>query len=185
MTKTSNEKEVVQKILHGDTNAMKELYDMYIGRLNAICSRYITDKETVRDVLQDSFIKIFESISSFEYRGSGSLLAWTTRIVVNESIDKLKEQEHFEWIHSMKDVPDIPDDEMPEIESIPQSAIMGMIQSLPTGYRTVFNLYVFENKSHKEIASLLHIKESTSASQLYRAKAILREEINRYNQSNT
>lgn len=69
MTKTSNEKEVVQKILHGDTNAMKELYDMYIGRLNAICSRYITDKETVRDVLQDSFIKIFESISSFEYRG--------------------------------------------------------------------------------------------------------------------
>ena len=185
MTKTSNEKEVVQSILHGDTNAMKDLYVMYIGRLTAVCSRYITDKEAVKDVLQDSFIKIFGSIGSFEYRGDGSLLAWTTRIVVNEAINKLKEKEHFDWIRPMWELPDTPDDEMPEIENIPQTAIMKMIQALPPGYRTIFNLYVFENKSHKEIADLLHIKESTSASQLHRAKAILRDEINRYNRSNT
>lgn len=185
MTKTSNEKEVVQNILHGDTNAMKELYDMYIGRLTAVCSRYITDKETVKDVLQDSFIKIFGSIGSFEYRGTGSLQAWVTRIVVNESINKLKEEEHFDWIRPMWELPDTPDDEMPEIENIPQPAIMDMIRALPSGYRTIFNLYVFESKSHKEIAELLHIKESTSASQLHRAKAMLREEINRYNRSNT
>ena len=85
----------------------------------------------------------------------------------------------------MWELPDTPDDDMPEIEKIPQPAIMEMIRALPSGYRTIFNLYVFENKSHKEIADLLHIKESTSASQLHRAKAMLREEINRYNRSNT
>ena len=177
-----NEFELLQLVRKGDSSAMKELYRRYIQYLTAVCSRYIISEADLKDVLQESFIKIFTSIDKFEYRGDGSLKAWMARIVVNESLKLLKSNERFDFVQNEWDLPEVEheEDNEPDTDDVPAQAIQEMIRELPTGYRTVFNLYVFENKSHKEIASILNIKENTSASQLHKAKNKLAEMINAY-----
>ena len=162
---------------------MKALYDRYAGFLTAVCSRYIENKEDVKDLMQDSFIRIFSSIGSFEYRGEGSLKAWMSRIVINNTLKYIRDNIQKGMISIDEDIPDVPDEEIPEISEIPPSVIQEMIRRLPEGYRTVFNLFVFEGKSHKEIAMLLGIKENSSASQLHRAKALLGGWIREYRQN--
>ena len=162
---------------------MKALYDRYAGFLTAVCSRYIENKEDVKDLMQDSFIRIFSSIGSFEYRGEGSLKAWMSRIVINNTLKYIRYNIQKGMISIDEDIPDVPDEEIPEISEIPPSVIQEMIRRLPEGYRTVFNLFVFEGKSHKEIAMLLGIKENSSASQLHRAKALLAGWIREYRQN--
>lgn len=174
------EQELFQQILCGNRMAMKEFYTIYSGCLTTVCSRYVSDKDDIKDILQESFIKIFKAIVNFEYKGLGSLRAWATRIVVNESLKFLKTKEKLEIINKpVWDLPDIAEED-PDFDEIPTSVILGMIRSLPIGYRTVFNLYIFEKKSHKEIASILKITENTSASQLHRAKSFLAKQINVY-----
>ena len=102
-----------------------------------------------------------------------------TKIVVNESLKFLKLNNRLKITDITNESPDIPDEE-PEVEEIPTSVIFNLIRELPDGYRTIFNLYAVEGKSHKEIASMLDIAESTSASQLHRAKAILSSKINEF-----
>ena len=162
---------------------MKALYDRYAGFLTAVCSRYIENKEDVKDLMQDSFIRIFSSIGSFEYRGEGSLKAWMSRIVINNTLKYIRDNIQKGMISIDEDIPDVPDEEIPEISEIHPSVIQEMIRRLPEGYRTVFNLFVFEGKSHKEIAMLLGIKENSSASQLHRAKALLAGWIREYRQN--
>ena len=162
---------------------MKALYDRYAGFLTAVCSRYIENKEDVKDLMQDSFIRIFSSIGSFEYRGEGSLKAWMSRIVINNTLKYIRDNIQKGMISIDEDIPDVPDEEIPEISEMPPSVIQDMIRRLPEGYRTVFNLFVFEEKSHKEIAMLLGIKENSSASQLHRAKALLAGWIREYRQN--
>lgn len=182
MTKEEKkEYKLLQQIVQGNKTAMKRFYDDNAGYLTAVCSRYISNREDVKDVLQESFIIIFKAIDRFEFKGAGSLRAWSARIVVNEALKHIKGKDKMllttlpSW-----DLPDIAYDQEPDFEDISTSAILEMIQSLPTGYRTVFNLYVFENKSHKEIASILNIAENTSASQYHRAKGMLIKEIELY-----
>lgn len=160
--------------------AMKTVYSTYIRYLAAICSRYIVNNEDVKDVLQDSFLKIFSGIASFEYRGRGSLKGWITKITVNETLKFLQKNNRFEFVEISEQEHDKPDEE-PDIDALPSSVLFNLIRELPDGYRTIFNLYVIENKSHKEIAKLLDIKESTSASQLHRAKSLLATKIRQYN----
>ena len=180
----SKEQELVKLLKKRDSKAMKEMYCLYAEYLSAVCSRYINIQEDQRDILQDSFIKIFTSVDQFEFRGEGSLLAWAKRIVVNESLKFLKRNEKLRNIEKEEDIPDIAEEEDPDTEEVPAEIIQEMIQQLPVGYRTVFNLYVFEEKSHKEIANLLHIKEDTSASQLHRAKNLLAKQIKNYKSRN-
>ena len=179
---------LLEQIRHGDKKAMKELYCHYSGYLNAVCSRYIACDEDVRDVLQESFIKIFSSIDKFCYKGDGSLKAWMSKIAVNESLTLLNKKEKLAIVQYGSDIPDTiddnDDDEGPDTGDIPVRAIQAMIRKLHTGYRTVFNLYVFEGKSHKEIAEMLNLKESSSASQLHRAKALLAKMIQEYKSTN-
>ncbi len=186
MTRTENidETELVQLVRAGNSAAMKELYVRYSGCLAATCSRYITDREQMRDVLHDSFVKIFSAVAKFEYRGKGSLRAWMTRITVKESLKSLKRRERFEPLPADRDLPDADDGDAPPLADIPQSVIHRMIRTLPTGYRTVFNLYVFEERSHREIAEMLGIAESSSASQLHRAKNMLIKRIREYERTN-
>lgn len=179
---------LLEQIRLGDKKAMKELYCHYSGYLNAVCSRYIACDEDVRDVLQESFIKIFGSIDKFSYKGDGSLKAWMSKIAVNESLTLLNKKEKLAIVQYESDIPDTiddnDDDEGPDTGDIPVRAIQAMIRKLPTGYRTVFNLYVFEGKSHKEIAEMLNMKENSSASQLHRAKALLAKMIQEYKSTN-
>lgn len=190
MLYSGNDPEIklLEQIRHGDKKAMKELYCHYSGYLNAVCSRYMACDEDVRDVLQECFIKIFGSIDKFSYKGDGSLKAWMSKIAVNESLTLLNKKEKLAIVQYGPDIPDTiddnDDDEGPDTGDIPVRAIQAMIRKLPTGYRTVFNLYVFEGKSHKEIAEMLNLKESSSASQLHRAKALLAKMIQEYKSTN-
>lgn len=182
MTKEENkERELIRQIVHGNRVAMKRFYDDHSGYLTTVCARYLSNKEDIKDVLQESFLKIFNAMHKFEYKGPGSLRAWSSRIVVNEALNFIKANERMLFTDLPEtDFPDNVEEEDPDFDDIPTSNILEMIRMLPPGYRTVFNLYVFENKSHKEIASILHIAESSSASQLHRAKAILKKEIELY-----
>lgn len=177
---TDNEEQLLNLVKQGDPMAMRTVYATYVRYLAAICSRYIINDEDVKDVLQDSFLKIFSSITSFEYRGKGSLKGWITRITVNETLKFLQKNNRFEFVEISEQEHDKPDEE-PDVDALPSSVLFQLIRELPDGYRTIFNLYVIENKSHKEIAKLLDIKESSSASQLHRAKSLLATKIRRYN----
>lgn len=177
---TDNELQLLGLVRQGDAMAMRRMYSTYIRYLAAICSRYIVNNEDVKDVLQDSFMKIFSNIASFEYKGKGSLKGWITRITVNESLKFLQRNNRFEFVEISEHKHDQPDEE-PDVDTLPSSVLFNLIRELPDGYRAIFNLYVIENKSHKEIAKLLDIKESTSASQLHRAKSLLATKIRQYN----
>lgn len=181
-TNTGNERRVVDSIKNGDKKAAKELYDTYSGYLTGIVARYVADDDLLKDVLQESFVKIFSSIDTFEYKGEGSLKAWLAKIVVNESLRQIVENKKNQAIEISDVIEDNPeyDPELVEeddVDKIPIDVLKEMICNLPDGYRIVFNLYVIEGRSHKEISSMLGIKENSSASQLHRAKAILSEQI--------
>ena len=153
--------------MKGDAFAMDELYAEYADYLTKVCSQYIENQENLRDVLQEAFIRIFTRIHTFEYRGKGSLKAWLTKVVINESLYFIRENDRSLFVDKkdMLSLSDIEAEE-PDINSL-------SIQKLPPGYRTVFNLYVIEGKSHKEIAKLLNIKPDSSASQFHKAKNML------------
>ena len=169
-------KELVERIRQKDQRAMSQLYQMYIGELSSVCYRYVPSGEDAKDVLQNSFVKIFTSLPTIDYRSEEALRGWMRRIVVNEALLFLRERRklHFEPIMSQTT---IPDDEEPESEWILPDVLHRLVSELPDGYRTVLNLYVFEGYSHRQIAELLGITESTSASQLYFAKRLLARRI--------
>ena len=173
------EKELIERARGGDRGAMESIYRSYSGYLNAVCSRYVTDGDEARDVLQESFIRIFSSLDKFEYRGEGSLKGWMSRIVVNRSLKLLRSHKRSLTLAGA-DIPDVADDSDPGFDGVPEKVIMDMIRSLPEGYRTVFNLHVLEDLPHKEIGRLLGIKENSSASQYHRARAILAKQITEY-----
>ncbi|MCM1080102.1 MAG: RNA polymerase sigma factor [Bacteroidales bacterium] len=176
---SDNEPELVRRMQSGDHEAMRTVYEMHAGYLAAVCSRYVVDGEDVRDVLQESFVRIFSGIGSFRPAEKGSLKSWMTRIVVNESLKFIRRRDVLGFAGAVEDIPDCPDTE-PETEKVPFPLLLEMIRSLPAGYRTVFNLVVFERKSHKEVALMLGIKEGTSASQFHRAKAMLARKISEH-----
>lgn len=176
-----NEQRLAERLRNGENGAMREFYSLYADQLAGICARYIPDHQDMKDVFQESLIRIITNISDFDFRGSGSLKAWASRVVVNESLRFLNNTKRQELRLLDYDVADEPEEDDPPISDIPPDEIQRMVSQLPTGYRTVFNLYVFEHRSHQEIASLLSIKETTSASQLSRAKNLLAKMIREYN----
>ena len=156
---------------------MKRIYDCYSKYLAATCSRFLPDRDELRDVLQDSFVKIFTSLFKFEFRGEESLKVWMTRIVVNESLNYLQSRRKMLFVDDEKILHDVPDEEEVSLDRISDDELHQLIRELPDGYRTVLNLYVFEGLPHRQIAKILSIKESTSASQFYYAKHLLAKKI--------
>ena len=152
---------------------MKTLYGQYVGYLTAVCARYIPDDDEVKDILQEAFIKIFDSMDEFSWRGEGSLKAWMTRIVVNDSLKTLRKKKTVPLPATLSDQPA---EEEPAFDAVPLRVIQDMIRKLPDGYRTVFNLFVFEDKSHKEIASLLGETTAETKVALVNLKKILEED---------
>jgi RNA polymerase sigma-70 factor (ECF subfamily) len=171
------ERQLLDSIYGGERAALRRLYDRYSGYAMAIGLRYIPDTDEVRDVLQDSFVKILTNIGRFDYRGEGSLKSWVSRIVANQAIDYMKQNKHLQFTDV---VPDSADEEEPDVGNISPDILDSLIGQLPTGYRVVLNLFVFEQLSHKEIAQRLGIAESTSTSQFFRAKRMLQGMIRDY-----
>ncbi|WP_288309470.1 sigma-70 family RNA polymerase sigma factor [uncultured Prevotella sp.] len=183
--KETEEKRWLRKALDGDNTATEWIYRKHVRYLSALCSRYITEDEDIRDVLQESFIKIFTSLDRFRYRGEGSLKAWMAKITLNETLKFVRNNSRLP-IDSIDDKDmNIADGDSMETEDIPTDVLHQFIRELPDGYRTVFNLYVIDDKSHKEIAQLLGIKENTSASQLHKAKSMLAQKIKHYRTINS
>lgn len=186
MKEEAVEQKLIEDVCDGNAIAMRKLYDCYAGYLTAIATRYIPNDDDLKDVLQESFVKIFTAIRNFKYQGRGSLKAWMSRIVINESLDYIDSHKRDEaLVHEIGendgDIDDVADDcDYPDIGNVPMEVVYDLVRHLPDGYRSVFNLYVFEGKSHKEIARTLDIKESTSASQLHRAKSMLARQIKEY-----
>ena len=174
------ELQIVNGVKNGNRKAMRAMYDLLAGSAMATARRYLDDTDNCRDVLQECFLKAFTRIGDFDYRGDGSLRGWMMKIVANESINQLKRQSRITFINT--DDVELPDEEPPDVSHVPPEVIIRMIASLPTGYRVVFNQFVFEHKSHKEIAQALGIKENSSASQLLRAKRLLAKMIHQYQQ---
>ena len=183
--KETEEKRWLRKALDGDNTATEWIYRKHVRYLSALCSRYITEDEDIKDVLQESFIKIFTSLDRFRYRGEGSLKAWMAKITLNETLKFVRNNSRLP-IDSIDDKDmNIADGDSMETEDIPTDVLHQFIRELPDGYRTVFNLYVIDDKSHKEIAQLLGIKENTSASQLHKAKSMLAQKIKHYRTINS
>ena len=181
----NNESGIVRLIIDGDSSAPKALYCAYAGYLTGVCSRYLSDPDDVKDVLHDSFLHIFSAMNTFEYRGPGSLKAWLTKIVINESLRFIRHAYRYEILSSsLQEEEDVEDDDPPQLEGISMQTLHKLIRELSPGYRTVFNLYVFEQKTHKEIAALLNIKETSSASQFHRAKNLLAARIKKIQSNN-
>lgn len=187
----NEEQRLIKRLQDGDKAAAREFHSLYADYLAGVCSRYIADEENQKDVLQDAFLHILSHIDDFQYRGTGSLKAWITKVVVNESLYFLRTKDRHELVQKLQvnvsariqdylaDESDEEDD--PPLADIPPDVIQEMLSRLPTGYRTVLNLYVFEGKNHQEIANLLGIGKSSSASQLHRARNMLVKMIKKYN----
>ena len=177
-----SEEDIAKGIRKGDNRAMRHFYAQYGGLLAAACSRYVNNDDDVKDLMQDAMVNIIQNIDNFTYKGKGSLRAWATRIVVNQALNFVKSQKRFHDTFADKDLGNLSlaDNEEPDISDVPAEVIHRLISQLPDGYRTVFNLFAIEGKSHKEIAALLRIKADTSASQFFRAKNILAKQIDNY-----
>jgi RNA polymerase sigma-70 factor (ECF subfamily) len=177
--KKFSEIDIISGCNRKDNVYRRYLYDCYAPLMKGICYRYTGDKEAAEDLLHDGFIRVFDSIHVFEYRGDGSLKAWMSRIFMNVSL---------EYLRKIRLQPTVSIDEYQEpatiqeedLKAVPTEVLMHFVAELPDGYRTVFNLHIFEEMPHKEIAEILHIHEGSSRSQLLRAKALLIKKVNEY-----
>ena len=179
----NEEQRLVKRLQEGDKTAARDFYARYGDSLASVCARYIADEEDLKDVIQNALVHIFSNIDDFKYRGDGSLEAWATKVMVNESLKFLRTRRQHELLQPGYDVIDESDDDL-SLSDIPPDIFQQMLNRLPTGYRMVLTLYVLEGKSHQEIARLLGIKKDSSASQLVRAKAMLAKMIKKYNENN-
>ena len=167
-----SEKQLIEGCLDGNRKAQEELYRLYSGKMMGICLRYVGDRETARDLLQDGFVKVFTYLN--KYSGTGAFEAWIRVIFVNVALEYLRKRDLLNDAVDLDGMNVITEDNS-TISTLSVIMIMELVQQLPEGFRTIFNLYAIDGYSHKEIGDMLHISESTSRSQYARAKQWLRK----------
>jgi len=156
--------------------AQKQVYEQYASAMMSVCLRYVSDRETARDLLQDGFIKIYSKIHTFT--GIGSFAGWVRRIFVTTALEYLREKDALKQSESIENYEySIENMDVSVLEKISADDLMKSITELPNGYRTVFNLCAIEGYSHFEIANMLSISENTSRSQFMRARKLLQQKI--------
>ncbi|NOT36895.1 MAG: RNA polymerase sigma factor [Saprospiraceae bacterium] len=168
----SSELELIQACIRKESWAMQKLYEENYGIMYAICLRYTSSKDEAIDLLHDSFLKIFNKIHTYE---AGTLLnAWMKRITVNSCIDHFR-KESKRYHSDLEEARTMAQSDMSALDQMRLDEIMKAIQQLPNAYRAVFNLHIIDGYSHKEISEILHINESTSRSNLVKARQKLKE----------
>lgn len=176
------ERAIAEGCRRGDAAARRALYDRYAGRLLALMLRYGGDRPTAEDLMHDVFLRLFDRIDRFTWRGEGSLRAWIERVAVNHAIEWLRRRNRLGTV-PLEEHRALPSEEEPTAEeavSVPREELLRMVAALPDGYRAVFNLYCIEGHSHAEIARMLGIQEKTSSSQLLRARRLLARQVRDY-----
>lgn len=179
-------KEKLEKIIEGclrnERRSQEELFKLFYGKMLPVCLRYNSDRDSAQEVLQEGFIKVFEKLGAFDYKGSFE--GWIRRIIANTAIDAIRRSKKDPYLtdndNDFKLGASNPMIEQEELEFTDLKAEIAMeaIQQLSPGYRAVFNLYVLEDYSHKEIGEILGISEGTSKSNLAKAKANLKKILN-------
>ncbi len=171
------ESDLINGCLQGNRRMQEELYRRFSPRMYAVCLRYAGNAEEAEDILQEGFIKVFKKLDSF--RGEGSFEGWIRRIFVNTAIEHFRRKRYLMPV-TEKEENTIEGKYTSVLDELGAKDIMALIQELSPGYRTVFNMYVVEGYTHKEIADMLGISEGTSKSQLSRAKVILQDMVRNF-----
>ena len=167
--------ELVEQCKKGDRRAQKRVYDSLSGKMFAVCLRYMGDRDAAADILQDGFVTLFTKLDS--YSGEGSFEGWARKIFVNTALMSLRKKDVLRQTEDVDAAWNITADSPTPIQNIGYQELCRMIAALPPGFRTVFNMYIVEGYSHKEIAEALGISETTSRSQLQRARTLLQNKI--------
>ncbi len=170
--------QIINGCIKGKQKARKELFKLYHKTLLGTCLRYSRDKSEAEDILLEGFIQIYSRIET--YSGNGSFEGWMRKIIINTAIDYFRKNKKENFHQNIDDYNYLPSDEADILKQISAKEIMSLIQSMPQGYRVVFNLYAIEGYSHKEIADLLKVTESTSKSQVRKARIWLMKRL-KYN----
>jgi len=169
-----NESEIISACIHGNREAQEWLYHEHKNLLMGVCRRYCYSKEQAQDILQDSFVKIFTNLKS--YNGSGSLKGWMTRIVINTAI---KNNQKWDSRKVNSEIDNFDKElHVDFLKDLSLKELFDLLEKLPEGCKLVFNLFVVDGYSHNEIAEMLNITVGTSKSQLFRAKNLLCQFIN-------
>lgn len=169
-----SEEQIREGCFRGDRRFQQMLYDMFSSKMFGVCMRYANEYNAAQDLLQEGFVKVFRNIDKF--RGEGSFEGWVRRIFVNTAIEHYRKQVNLYALVD-NDAKAYENYDSNALETLKEQDIVKMIQKLSHGYRTVFNLYVVEGYSHKEIGDLMGISEGTSKSQLARARYLLQKMI--------
>ncbi len=166
------EKEIIQLAIENNRTAQQKIYTKFSSKMLSVCRQYIKDIHQAEDIMITAFMKVFVNLKNFQH--NGSFEGWIRRIMVNECISHIRVQKKVAFL----DEEDYSEDSFNNIESqISAEDIQFLIDSLPDGYKMIFNLYAIEGYKHQEIASMLGINEGTSKSQLSHARKILKEHI--------
>ena len=170
--------ELVKQCAKNDRKAQEEIYQLFSGKLFSICLKYSKNKQEAQDNFQDGFITIFDKIGQFKFKGSFE--GWLKRVMVNTILLKYRQKNVLNLVTE-----EIPDEVIVDIDDdeVSLDFLLNLIQELPDRYRMVFNLYVLDGFSHKEISKMLQIAEGTSKSNLARARAILKQKIEKHQES--
>lgn len=163
----------------GDSAAQKSLYDRLAPKMFPICIRYMGDRTAAEDVLQDGFVTLFSKLGSFS--GTGSFEGWARKIFVNTALMSIRKSDILKDTDDIDTAWSVHSEGTSALEDLGYKELLRMIGELPVGFRTVFNMYVLEGYSHKDIAEALGITENTSRSQLQRARVALQEKIRNRN----
>ncbi len=172
-----SESDLIVGCLQGNRRMQEELYRRFSPRMYAVCLRYAGNAEEAEDILQEGFIKVFKKLDSF--RSEGSFEGWMRRIFVNTAIEHFRRKRYMMPV-TEREENTIEGKYLSVLDDLAARDIMALVQELSPGYRTVFNMYVVEGYTHKEIADMLGISEGTSKSQLSRAKVILQDMVKQF-----
>lgn len=173
------EHQLIKDCQNNEPKAQKELFELHSDQMYWVSLRYMSNSSEAEDVVVVAFTKVFKNIKSYKIKEEGKLGAWIRRIVINECLMLLRNKHNFNLLHSLDDAATHAD--LQPLAALHASDIMDLVSQLPIGYRTVFNLHVIEGYSHAEIAKRLNIEESTSRSQLSKAKLQLKKILNKEN----
>ena len=176
---TMEDSQLVIKCLDDNSLAQEMLFNKYASKMLGVCMKYFNSKSEAEDALQDGFIKVFQNLKAFS--GNGSLEGWIRRIIVNTSLDAIRKNKKLQLNTPIENVEFSLHSNNNTLKSLEAEDLLKILDTLPLGYKTVFNLYAIEGYSHKEIADELNININTSKSQLSRARKVLQNLVDKYN----
>lgn len=168
-----SDQELVARCQKGEREAQHELFKRYAGKMMTVCRRYFSSIEEAEDILQEGFIKVFERLH--QWQGTGALGGWIRTIMINTALTQIRSQKKWKDTADVNTLENIDSDTVSALQQLQAEEILQLIEKMPSGYRTVFNLFAIEGYGHKEIGEMLGISENTSKTQFLKSKEWLKK----------